>query len=94
MYGAGRSMEDMLDSGRGLPILIQVTLSSSFEVVPALVKPKFHHRVECIVVLKKTYNKKHHSQAFNSTCKVTSWLNVSLKYSILLIKAWSLLVGC
>ncbi|WJX30910.1 hypothetical protein P8452_19398 [Trifolium repens] len=72
MYGAGRSMEDMLDSGRGLPIVIQVILSSSFEMVPKLVKPKFHHQVECIVVLKKAYNKKHRSQAFNSTCNVTS----------------------
>nr|XP_004499931.1 uncharacterized protein LOC101504502 isoform X2 [Cicer arietinum] len=72
MYGAGRSMQDMLDSERGVPIVIQVTLSSSFEVVPTLVKPRFHHRVECIVVLKKAYNKKHRSQAFNSTCKVTS----------------------
>lgn len=72
MYGAGGSMEDMLDSGNGLPIVIQVKLSSSFEMVPKLVKPRFHHRVECIVVLKKAYNKKHRSQVFNSTCKVTS----------------------
>ncbi|CAI8596102.1 unnamed protein product [Vicia faba] len=71
MYGAGRSMEDMLDSGNGLPIVIQVKLSSSFEMVPTLVKLRFHHRVECIVVLKKAYNKKHRSQVFNSTCKVT-----------------------
>jgi hypothetical protein len=26
------------------------------------------------VVLKKAYNKKHRSQVFNSTCKVTSWM--------------------
>ncbi|KAJ1422179.1 thiamine diphosphate-binding fold [Sesbania bispinosa] len=40
MYGAGRSMQDMLDSGRGLPIVIRVTLSSSFQMVPILIKPR------------------------------------------------------
>ncbi|XP_020219919.1 uncharacterized protein LOC109802917 [Cajanus cajan] len=70
MYGAGRSMQDMLDSGRGLPLVVRVMLSSSFEVVPRLVKPRFHHHVECVVVLKKAYDKKHRSQAFDSTCKL------------------------
>lgn len=72
MYGAGRSMQDMLDSGRGLPIVIRVILSSRFQVVPTLVNPKFHHQVECMVILKKAYNRKHRTQVFNSTCKVTS----------------------
>ncbi|KAK7271580.1 hypothetical protein RJT34_27604 [Clitoria ternatea] len=71
MYGAGRSMQDMLDSGKGLPIVIRVFLSSSFRVVPSLINPRFHHRVECLVVLNKSYDKKHRSQTFNSTCKVT-----------------------
>ncbi|TKY49594.1 hypothetical protein E2542_SST27028 [Spatholobus suberectus] len=72
MYGAGRSMQDMLDSGKGLPLVIRVILSSSFKVVSSLIKPKFHHRVECLVVLKKAYDKKHRTQSFDSTCKVTS----------------------
>ncbi|CAL0310306.1 unnamed protein product [Lupinus luteus] len=72
MYGAGRSMQDLLDSGRGLPIMIQVRVRSSFKVVPSLIKPSFHHRVQCVVLLKKAYNIKHRSQAFKSTCKVTS----------------------
>ncbi|RDX78408.1 hypothetical protein CR513_41318, partial [Mucuna pruriens] len=72
MYGAGRSMQDMLDSGRGLPIVTRVMLSSSFKVVPSLIKPRFHHHVECLVLLKKDYDKKHRTQAFDSTCKVTS----------------------
>jgi len=70
MYGAGRSMQDMLDSGTGLPLVIRVTLSSSFKVVPSLIKSTFHHHVECLVVLKKTYDKKHRTQAFDSTCAV------------------------
>ncbi|XP_061372555.1 uncharacterized protein LOC133315027 [Gastrolobium bilobum] len=72
MYGAGRSMQDMLDSGGGLPIVIRVFLRSSYKVVPILIKPRFHHRVECMVLLRKAYDKKHRTQAFHSTCKVTT----------------------
>ncbi|KAG5117934.1 hypothetical protein JHK84_044047 [Glycine max] len=72
MYGAGRSMQDMLDSGTGLPLVIRVILSSSFKVVPSLIKPRFHHHAECLVFLKKAYDKKHRTLAFDSTCKVTS----------------------
>ncbi|XP_027343052.1 uncharacterized protein LOC113855619 [Abrus precatorius] len=72
MYGAGRTMQDMLDSGRGLPIVIRLILSSNFKVVPRLIKPKFHQQVECLVVIKKGYDKKHRTQSFKSTCKVTS----------------------
>ncbi|KAE9590466.1 hypothetical protein Lal_00023208 [Lupinus albus] len=72
MYGAGRSMQDLLDSGRGLPIIIQVRVRSSFKVVPSLINPTFHHRLQCMVLLNKAYNIKHRSQAFKSTCKVTS----------------------
>ncbi|KAK7401244.1 hypothetical protein VNO78_12575 [Psophocarpus tetragonolobus] len=71
MYGAGRNMQDMLDSGTGLPLVIRVILNSSFKVVPSLIKPRFHHHVECLVVLKKAYDRKHRTQAFDSTCKVT-----------------------
>ncbi|KAF7824554.1 uncharacterized protein G2W53_022698 [Senna tora] len=72
MYGAGRNMQDMLDSGRGLPILITMRLSSSFKMIPNLINPKFHHQLQCIVLLHKAYDKKHRTQAFNSTCKLTS----------------------
>ncbi|QCD95579.1 hypothetical protein DEO72_LG6g273 [Vigna unguiculata] len=70
MYGAGRNMEDMLDSGRGLPLVIRVILSSSFKVVPTLIKPTFHHHLQCLVLLKKSYDKKHRTQEFDSTCVV------------------------
>jgi len=70
MYGAGRNMEDMLDSGRGLPLVIRVILSSSFKVVPTLIKPTFHHHLQCLVLLKNSYDKKHRTQEFDSTCVV------------------------
>ncbi|KAK6928733.1 hypothetical protein RJ641_004938 [Dillenia turbinata] len=38
MYSAGRSMEDMLESGQGLPLLIRMSLSSHFRVVRSLIQ--------------------------------------------------------
>jgi hypothetical protein len=72
MYGAGRSMEDMLESGRGLPLVIRMSMSSSFRVVWNLVRPKFHHQAECLLVLNKAYDKKHRTQAYNSSCTIAS----------------------
>ncbi|CAJ1958863.1 unnamed protein product [Sphenostylis stenocarpa] len=72
MYGAGRSMQDMLDSGTGLPLVIRVILSSSFRVVPSLINPTFHHHLQCFVLLNNAYDNKHRTQAFHSTCKVAS----------------------
>ncbi|PQP96446.1 uncharacterized protein Pyn_01936 [Prunus yedoensis var. nudiflora] len=36
MYGAGRSMQDMLESGKGLPLVLRVSLHSSFMSFGAL----------------------------------------------------------
>ncbi|KAK4379681.1 hypothetical protein RND71_001543 [Anisodus tanguticus] len=71
LYGAGRIMQDMLQSNKGLPLLIRVHLSSTFHVVWGLIKPKFHHQIECLVVLHNTYNKRHRTQVYNSTCVLT-----------------------
>ncbi|KAL6125055.1 hypothetical protein ACLB2K_077563 [Fragaria x ananassa] len=71
MYGAGRSMEDMLESGKGLPLVVQVRLRSSFQVIRNLIKPKFHHQARCSLVLNRAYDKKHQTQAFNSSCIIT-----------------------
>ncbi|XP_059434748.1 uncharacterized protein LOC132167740 [Corylus avellana] len=72
MYGGGRSMQDMLESGRGLPLVIRMSMSSSFRVVWNLVRPKFHHQAECLLVLHRAYDKKHRTQAYNSSCTITS----------------------
>ncbi|XP_050106480.1 uncharacterized protein LOC126585936 isoform X2 [Malus sylvestris] len=71
VYGAGRSMDDMLKSGKGLPLVLRVKLSSSFWVVRNLIKPKFHHQAECLLVLDRAYDKKHRTQAYSSTCMMT-----------------------
>ncbi|XP_055817845.1 uncharacterized protein LOC129886958 [Solanum dulcamara] len=68
LYGAGRVMQDLLQSSKGLPLLIRVHLSSTFHVVWGLIKPKFHHQIECLVLLHNSYNKRHKTQAYNSTC--------------------------
>ncbi|KAK4285510.1 hypothetical protein QN277_002201 [Acacia crassicarpa] len=72
MYGAGREMQDLLDSARGLPISIGVTVSSSYKMVPNLINPKFHHHLHCLLTLHKHYDKRHRSQLFNSTCQLFS----------------------
>ncbi|KAK3021157.1 hypothetical protein RJ639_047098 [Escallonia herrerae] len=68
MYGAGRSMQDMLDSGKGLPLVIRMSLRSSFHVVPNLIEPKFHHQAECLLVLDSAYDKRQRTQAYSSKC--------------------------
>ncbi|XP_043692112.1 uncharacterized protein LOC122642641 [Telopea speciosissima] len=73
MYGAGRTMEDMLESGKGLQLIIQMRLSSSFRVVWDLIKPRFHHHAECLLVLNRRYDKLHHTQVYNSSCRITSY---------------------
>ncbi|KAL4339262.1 hypothetical protein GQ457_08G023990 [Hibiscus cannabinus] len=65
---ARRSMQDLLESGMGLPLLIRLRLRSDFRVVWNLIKPKFHHQAQCLLLL----DKKHHTQKYNSTCTITS----------------------
>ncbi|XP_039056442.1 uncharacterized protein LOC120199428 [Hibiscus syriacus] len=72
MYGAGRSMQDLLDSGMGLPLLIRLKLRSNYRVVWNLIKPRFHHQADCLLLLDNKYDKKHHTQKYNSTCTITS----------------------
>ncbi|CAN0917440.1 hypothetical protein LINGRAHAP2_LOCUS30296 [Linum grandiflorum] len=71
MYGAGRSMQDFMESGKGLPIQVRVRLSSYFRVVWNLIRPKFHHKVDCMLLLDKTYDSKHRTQTYRSTCTIT-----------------------
>ncbi|CAN1787661.1 hypothetical protein LINPERHAP1_LOCUS17734 [Linum perenne] len=70
MYGAGRSMQDFMESGRELPIHVRVKLSSYFSVVWNLIRHRFHHKVECMLFLHKTYDRKRHSQTYHSTCTI------------------------
>ena len=72
MYGAGRAMQDMLESGEGLPLAIRVSLKSQFRVVWRLIHPKFHHQAYCLLFLSRAYDKRHRTQVYKSTCAITS----------------------
>ncbi|GER27693.1 late embryogenesis abundant protein [Striga asiatica] len=72
LYGAGRNMQDLLQSGEGLPLVVRVGFTSSFHVVWGLIVSKFHHEAQCLVVLSNKYDKKHKTQVYNSTCMVYS----------------------
>ncbi|KAL3832948.1 hypothetical protein ACJIZ3_007684 [Penstemon smallii] len=68
MYGAGRSMQDLLESKKGLPLIIKVNLKSKFQVILGLFESKYHHKFQCLLLLSDTYDKKHRTQLFNSRC--------------------------
>ncbi|KAL4561828.1 hypothetical protein LXL04_034008 [Taraxacum kok-saghyz] len=70
MYGAGRSMQDILDSGKGLSLVVHVKLRSRFHVVGKLVSPKYHYRAECILILFKTHDKQHKTLRYNHHCNL------------------------
>ncbi|KAI3984387.1 hypothetical protein MKX01_011341 [Papaver californicum] len=70
MYGAGRSMQDMLIAGKGLPLVIKINFRSNFHVIWNYVKPKFSHYAECYLVLHGSYDKLHQTQVYNSYCKI------------------------
>ncbi|KAL5708152.1 hypothetical protein ACHQM5_018977 [Ranunculus cassubicifolius] len=72
MYGAGRNMQDMLESGKGVPLRIKLKLRSSFKVVGNLIKPKFNHNVECLLVLHGTKIAYSPNHVFSSNCRVAS----------------------
>lgn len=72
MYGAGRNMQDLLDSKNGLPLTIRLKLSSRFHVVWGLIKPKFHHQLHCFILLANHYDQKHRTHKFISKCSTTS----------------------
>ncbi|XP_075646894.1 uncharacterized protein LOC142617819 [Castanea sativa] len=72
MYGAGRSMRDNLESAMRLHLMFLMSLNSNFRVFLNLIRPKFQHPVECLLVLNRAYDKKRQTQAYNSTCTISS----------------------
>ena len=72
MYGAGRNMQDFLESEQGLPLVIRVSLRSRFNVIWGIFEPKYHHEAQCLVLLNDNYDKKHRTQVYNSTCIINS----------------------
>ena len=70
MYSAGRSMQDILDSGNGLSLVVHVKLRSRFHVVGKLFRPKYHHRAECILILNRTYDKQQKIKMHVNQCSL------------------------
>ncbi|CAH2054520.1 unnamed protein product [Thlaspi arvense] len=71
MYGAGREMEDMLQSKAGLPLILRMTLISDFRVVWNIINPKYHHNVECLLLL--SYNEGHNQVTLvREKCRLVS----------------------
>ncbi|WCJ18944.1 hypothetical protein M5689_001257 [Euphorbia peplus] len=71
MYGAGRMMEDLLDSGNGLPILIRLSFTSHFRVVSNLIHPKHHYQAQCLLFLYNKYHNNHPTLSYNTTCTLS-----------------------
>jgi len=77
MYGAGRDMEDMLRSGRGLSLLVSLSLSSYYDyrLIGWLIRPTFNHHAHCLLFLINFHDSKHPATAnymYNSTCSLLS----------------------
>ncbi|ESQ49221.1 hypothetical protein EUTSA_v10022398mg [Eutrema salsugineum] len=71
MYGAGREMEDMLQSRAGLPLILRMKLISDFRVVWNIINPKYHHNVDCLLLL--SYNERHNQvTVVRETCRLVS----------------------
>ncbi|KAK4797572.1 hypothetical protein SAY86_029898 [Trapa natans] len=72
MYGAGRLMQDMVDSGEGLPLVVRTALISSYHVVGCLISPKFIHHWQCsLALLGGPYDRTRRTHPFNSSCSVS-----------------------
>ncbi|KAG6468612.1 uncharacterized protein LOC122034739 [Zingiber officinale] len=72
MYGAGRSMQDMLESGEGLPLLVRVKLRSSYRVILGLVRSNYQHHAECRLLLNGAYDEHGNGTIYNSTCFIST----------------------
>ncbi|CDY22151.1 BnaC01g39500D [Brassica napus] len=71
MYGAGRQMEDMLQSRAGFPLILRMNLISDFRVVWSIINPRYHQNVECLLFL--SYNKKHkQATVVKEKCRLVS----------------------
>ncbi|KAI3683038.1 hypothetical protein L1987_83525 [Smallanthus sonchifolius] len=69
-YGAGRSMQDILDSGKGLSLVVHVKLSSRFHVIGKLIRLKYHHRAECVLIVNTKYDKQHKTLIYDHLCNL------------------------
>lgn len=68
VYGAGRSMQDMLESGQGLPLVVRMGSRSSYRVVGSLIRLRYRHQEECLLVLEYGGHERGAIRVRNSTC--------------------------
>jgi len=71
MYGAGTEMNDMLLSRAGLPLILRTSIISDYRVVWNIINPKYHHKVECLLLLA---DKERHSHVtmIREKCRLVS----------------------
>ncbi|CAL4938271.1 unnamed protein product [Urochloa decumbens] len=74
MYAAGRGMQDLLDSSRGLPLTVTVRARSRYRVVGSLVRLTYRHDSECVVLLRRTPDRSNGivAAAGRATCSAAS----------------------
>ncbi|XP_044979262.1 uncharacterized protein LOC123446785 [Hordeum vulgare subsp. vulgare] len=53
MYAAGRGMQDLLESGKGVPVAITVRSRSRYRVVGSLVRLTYRHDSQCVLYLRR-----------------------------------------
>ncbi|TVU47922.1 hypothetical protein EJB05_07539, partial [Eragrostis curvula] len=73
MYAAGRGMQDLLGSSRGLPLTITVRSRSRYRMVGGLIRLTYRHDSECVVHLRKSPRRNNAVTAAGSaTCSALS----------------------
>uniref|UniRef100_A0A0D9Z3Z3 Late embryogenesis abundant protein LEA-2 subgroup domain-containing protein n=1 Tax=Oryza glumipatula TaxID=40148 RepID=A0A0D9Z3Z3_9ORYZ len=68
MYAAGRGMQDLLESGGGLPLAVTVRARSRYWMVGSLVRLSYRHDAQCVVRLRRTPRRNNAIDASGYTC--------------------------
>ncbi|XP_020571512.1 uncharacterized protein LOC110018517 [Phalaenopsis equestris] len=68
LYGAGRSMEDLLESERGLTLMVRIRMHSRYRVVWGLIEIKHHHLQSCNVILQAMHDPISYAKLYGSSC--------------------------
>uniref|UniRef100_A0A0E0KAJ7 Late embryogenesis abundant protein LEA-2 subgroup domain-containing protein n=1 Tax=Oryza punctata TaxID=4537 RepID=A0A0E0KAJ7_ORYPU len=71
MYAAGRGMQDLLESGDGLPLAVTVRARSRYRMVGSLVRLSYRHDTQCVVRLRRTPRRNNAIDASGYTCSAT-----------------------
>ncbi|KAF7049985.1 hypothetical protein CFC21_058413 [Triticum aestivum] len=74
MYAAGRGMQDLLESGKGVPVAITVRSQSRYRVVGSLVRLTYRHDSQCVLYLRRRSPQRDNALAAagTSTCSAAT----------------------